>query len=91
MSFTNHYGWGGLAIFFWAVSGYTLVHCVRTPGPYAEESILLGGTLGGLGVAAVFFAVRQGSQLRAMARHMRWNSGDFEGSEGKTGSRLSHN
>jgi hypothetical protein len=76
----NFYSWAALAAFFWSVGGYTLLDSVRTPGPYAEESILLGGTLGGLGVAALFFAFKQRGQAKALAQHMRWDAGSYEGS-----------
>jgi hypothetical protein len=66
----NGYFWVALSALFCSVSARVLVDSVRGSGPYAEEYILLGGTLAGLGVAAMFFAVKQRAQIRALAQHM---------------------
>ncbi|HMD39166.1 MAG TPA: hypothetical protein VKH15_07785 [Candidatus Acidoferrum sp.] len=71
---TGRYIWIAPFLFFFLVGTYVLLDSVRRPGPYADEYILLGGTLTALGLAALFFGFEQYLQIRAMARHMRRGS-----------------
>jgi hypothetical protein len=56
--------WFGISVFCGWIGGSLLFDSVRYSGPYAEEKILLGGTLGGLGLAALLFP-RKHSRKRA--------------------------
>ena len=58
----NKYLWIVLALIFSSLGAYLLVDSVKHSGPHAEDYILLGGTLSGLGLAAVFFALKQRAQ-----------------------------
>ena len=66
----GRYLWIVLSLLFASLGGSLLMDSVRHPGPYAEQSILLGGTLAGLGLAFLFFAFKQRAQIKALAEHM---------------------
>jgi hypothetical protein len=66
----GRYWWIVLSLFFASAGGSLLIDAVRHPGPYADESVLLGGTLAGLGLASLLFAFKQRAQIRALAEHM---------------------
>lgn len=67
----DKYFWTAVSIFFCWLGGDVLIDSVRHSGPYAEEYILLGGTLAALGLAAISFALKQRAQIKALAAHMR--------------------
>ncbi len=77
----ERYLWVTLAVLFCSLGVHVLIDSVRHSGPYAEEYILLGGTLVGLGLASVFFAFKQRAQVRALAQHMRRSSRSSRGSK----------
>ena len=65
---------------FWA-GIHVLLGLIRHPGNYADELILIGGTLSALGLVSLFVTLKQHMQIRALARHMRlgWHpSGNIE-------------
>jgi hypothetical protein len=66
----NRYLWFGLSVFFTWAGGFLVFDSVRHPGSYAEENILLGGILGGLGLVALPFACRESARIRVFAEHM---------------------
>jgi hypothetical protein len=66
----NKYLWIGISIFFAWASGSLLADSIRQPGPYAEENVLLGGILGGLGLVAILFSFKQRTRMREFAEHM---------------------
>ena len=73
----NSYIWITLSVVLCSLGAYAVVDSVNHPGPYAEEYILLGGTLAALGLAALFFAFKQRAQLKALSQHMRGGSRSF--------------
>jgi len=48
--------WIALSVLLCSVAAHVLIDSVRDSGPYAEEYVLLGGTLAALGLASLFFA-----------------------------------
>ena len=61
----DRYLWITLSVFFCSLGAYVLIDSMRNSGPYAEVWILFGGTLAGLGLAAIFFGFKQRAQISA--------------------------
>ncbi len=71
------YFWITLSVVFCSLGSYAVVNSVNHPGPYAEEYILLGGTLAALALPALFFAFKQRAQVKALAQHMKGGSRSY--------------
>jgi hypothetical protein len=71
---TDRYFWIVLSALFCLAGTYVLFDSIHHAGEYADEYILLGGTLTALGLAAMFFAFERILQVRALAEHMRRGS-----------------
>ena len=68
---TQRFLWLALSTLLSWAGAYLLLDCMRHPGTYAEEVILVGGTLFALGLVAMYLAFLQHLKIRALARHMR--------------------
>lgn len=66
--------WTALSLLLLATGGYLLVDSLDSPGKFAEERILLGGTLIALALVSLVFAVQQQMRGRSLANHLRSSS-----------------
>lgn len=77
------YFWTALSVVLCSLGAYVEIDSVKHPGPYAEEYILLGGTLAALGLALMVFAFKQRAQLKALSQHMRGGSRSYTRSQAR--------
>jgi hypothetical protein len=63
-----------LSLLLSSLGMYLLLDTIHRPGKFPDECILVGAMLTALGIATAYVAVEQHRQLRALARHMTWNS-----------------
>lgn len=68
---TDRCFWAALSILLLWAGAHLLLSSIQHPGEYADELILLGGTLSALGLVPLWVAVKQHLQAKALARHMR--------------------
>jgi hypothetical protein len=66
--------WMSSAMLYSAAGTHILPNAIHYPGPWAEESILMGATLVGAGFASVFVAVGQGFRKRSVLAQFRESS-----------------
>lgn len=69
--------WIALSIILSWAGAHLLLGSIRDPGEYADELILLGGTLSALGLVPLWVALKQHLQVKAMAQHMRLGRESF--------------
>jgi len=63
--------WVVVSIILCWVGIRVLLNTVHHPGDYADELILVGGTLSALGLVSLFVPLKQHLHIRALARHMK--------------------
>ena len=68
---TERWFWVILSILLSWAGVNVLFGSLRHPGDYADELIVLGGTLSALGLVPLFVALKQHLRISALARHMR--------------------
>ena len=68
---TDRYLWIVLPVILSWIGVRILLDSVRHPGNYADELILVGGTLSALGLVLLSVPLKQHLQIRALARHMK--------------------
>lgn len=59
-----------LFVLFSSLGAYLLHDSIESPGPFAEEGILVGAVLSALAIAAITWAVRQHLMAKALERHL---------------------
>jgi hypothetical protein len=57
-------------VIFSSLGAYLLHDSIISPGPYAEEEVLLGAVLFAFAVAAMTWAIRQHFMAKALHRHL---------------------